>query len=136
MTERFKTGQSEPQIPKDALPTTGKEMWYLAPILPVMTMKAPAIEYPIQTQIHDCHQARPGFMMLADEIIHVLMLKESAIQKATCVLSAKRFCEGRFGVTALYHSLAIGIRHCRRWTTGTYTYCEDISTIHLSAYRI
>lgn len=112
MTERFKTGQSEPQIPKDALPTTGKEMWYLAPILPVMTMKAPAIEYPIQTQIHDCHQARPGFMMLADEIIHVLMLKESAIQKATCVLSAKRFCVGRLGVMAWYHGLATGIRHC------------------------
>lgn len=83
MTERFKTGQRDPQIPKDALPTTGKAMWYFAPILPVRTMKPPAMAYPIHTQSHDCHQARPGFMMLADEIIHVLMLKESAIQNAT-----------------------------------------------------
>jgi len=50
---------------------------------PVRTMKKPAMEYPIQTQSHDCHQARPGLMMLADEIIQVLMLNESAIQKAT-----------------------------------------------------
>lgn len=83
MTERFKTGHRDPQMPNDALPTTGKAMWYFAPILPVKTMKPPAIAYPIQTQIHDCHQARPGFIMLAEEIIQVLMLKESAIQNAT-----------------------------------------------------
>lgn len=41
-----------------------------------------AIEYPIQTQIHDCHHERPSWT-LALEIIHVLMLNESAIQKAT-----------------------------------------------------
>jgi hypothetical protein len=70
-------------MPKDDLPTTGKAMWYFAPILP---MKPPAMAYPIHTQSHDCHQARPGSMMLAEEIIQVLMLKESAIQNATCLL--------------------------------------------------
>lgn len=43
----------------------------------------PAMEYPIQTQSQDCHHARPGLMILAEEIIHVLMLNESAIQNAT-----------------------------------------------------
>jgi hypothetical protein len=35
-----------------------------------------------QTHIHDCHHDRPS-TMLDEEIIHVLMLKESATQKPT-----------------------------------------------------
>lgn len=91
ITARFSTGQREPHMPKDALLTTGNPIWYVAPMRPVLTMKNPAIEYPIQTQIHACHQLRP---VSRDDaaIIHVLMLKESAIQKLT-----KEMC-----------------RHCRR----------------------
>lgn len=80
---------------------TGKEMWYVAPIRPVRTMKQPAIEYPIQTQSHDCHHEIPSTPLIAeDDIIHVFwqgesavipeaafpshtMLKESATQKPT-----------------------------------------------------
>lgn len=47
-----------------------------------MQMKQPAIAYPIQTQIHACHHERP-LTIIEDDIIHVLMLKESAIQKPT-----------------------------------------------------
>ncbi|KAL8783503.1 MAG: hypothetical protein Q9195_009373 [Heterodermia aff. obscurata] len=39
MAARLKTGHNEPQMPKDALLTTGKEIWYVAPIRPVMQMK-------------------------------------------------------------------------------------------------
>jgi hypothetical protein len=35
-------------------------------------------DFHTQTQIHDCHHERPS-TMFADEIIHVLMLKESAV---------------------------------------------------------
>lgn len=45
-----------------------------------MQTKHAAIEYPIQTQSQDCHHERPS-AMLEPEIIHVLMLKESATQK-------------------------------------------------------
>ena len=40
---RLKTGHSEPQMPKEALLTTGKLMWYVAPIRPVKQMKQAAI---------------------------------------------------------------------------------------------
>lgn len=97
MTDLLSTGQREPQIPNEALFTTGKLMWYIAPILPVKTTKNPAIEYPIQTQSHagrgqsrsidrkrpiPCHQLRPTSRDDA-AIIHVLMLKLSAIQNVT-----------------------------------------------------
>jgi hypothetical protein len=49
---------------------------------PVAQIKQAAMEYPIHTQSHDCHHDRPATIM-EDEIIHVLMLKESAIQKPT-----------------------------------------------------
>jgi hypothetical protein len=49
---------------------------------PVEQIKHAAIAYPIQTQIHDCHQESPATIM-DEEIIHVLMLNESAIQKPT-----------------------------------------------------
>lgn len=42
----------------------------MAPMRPVMQMKQPAMEYPIHTQSHDCHQERP-FAIMEDEIIHV-----------------------------------------------------------------
>ena len=102
-------------MPKDDLPTTGKAMWYFAPILPVRTMKPPAMAYPIHTQSHDCHQARPGSMMLADEIIHVLMLKESAIQNATYLL------------LALSTGASIGISS--REKVVEVTYCMTVSMI-------
>ena len=82
MTARFSTGQRDPQIPKDDRLTIGKLMWYIAPIRPVRQTKNAAIVYPTQTQIHACHQDSPS---VKDEaaIIHVLILNESAIQKAT-----------------------------------------------------
>ncbi len=59
---------------------TGKEMWYVAPIRPVRTMKQPAIEYPIQTQSHDCHHEIPSTPLIAeDDIIHVFWQGESAV---------------------------------------------------------
>lgn len=54
----------------------------MAPMRPVRQMKHAAMEYPIHTQIHDCHQESPE-MIMEEEIIQVLMLNESAIQKAT-----------------------------------------------------
>lgn len=57
-------------------------MWYMAPMRPVIQMKQPAIAYPIQTQSHDCHHESP-FTIIDELIIHVLILKESAIQKPT-----------------------------------------------------
>lgn len=59
MAARLKTGHREPQMPKEDLLTTGKEIWYVAPIRPVIQMKVPEMVYPIQTQSHDCHQERP-----------------------------------------------------------------------------
>ena len=67
---------------------------------PVIQMKTPAIEYPIQTQSHDCHHDSPPPTIMEDEIIQVFynvsgrgqeflgktpltILKESAIQKPT-----------------------------------------------------
>lgn len=47
-----------------------------------MQTNIPEKRYPIQTQSHDCHHDKPS-MIMAEEIIHVLILKESAIQKAT-----------------------------------------------------
>ena len=98
MAALLKTGHNEPQIPKEARLTTGKLMWYVAPIRPVMQMKVADIVYPIQTQSHDCHQERP-LTIMDDEIIQVFwegsglcactgyvertILNESAIQKAT-----------------------------------------------------
>jgi hypothetical protein len=42
-------------------------------------MKQAAMLYPIQTQSHDCHHDRPGLAaIIDDDIIQVLMLKESA----------------------------------------------------------
>lgn len=38
---RLKTGHIEPHIPNDALLITGKLIWYVAPMRPVMQMKAP-----------------------------------------------------------------------------------------------
>ena len=66
----LKTGQSEPQMPKDDRMTTGKLIWYVAPIRPVMQMKVPEMKYPIQTQSHDCHQDSPP-MIMEEDIIHV-----------------------------------------------------------------
>jgi hypothetical protein len=66
----LKTGHSEPQMPKEDRATTGKEIWYVAPIRPVKQMKTAAIEYPIHTQSHDCHQDKPPAIM-EDEIIQV-----------------------------------------------------------------
>jgi hypothetical protein len=79
---RLKTGQRLPHIPKDDRLTTGNPMWYMAPMRPVRQMKQPAMAYPIQTHNHDCHQDRP-LTIMAELIIQVLMLKESAIQKPT-----------------------------------------------------
>jgi hypothetical protein len=47
-----------------------------------MQMKHAAREYPSHTQIQDCHHDSPS-AILAPEIIHVLMLNESATQKPT-----------------------------------------------------
>lgn len=41
---RLKTGHRAPQTPKDARLTTGKEMWYIAPIRPVKQTKQAAME--------------------------------------------------------------------------------------------
>jgi len=43
MAARLNTGHREPQMPNEALATTGKEIWYVAPIRPVMQMKVPEI---------------------------------------------------------------------------------------------
>lgn len=80
MPALLKTGHKLPQIPKLERATTGKPMWYVAPMRPVRQMKNPAMAYPIQTQSHACHHESPATTM-EDEIIHVLMLKQSAIQK-------------------------------------------------------
>jgi hypothetical protein len=39
----LKTGHKAPQVPKLARVTTGNEMWYVAPILPVKTIKQAAM---------------------------------------------------------------------------------------------
>jgi hypothetical protein len=44
----------------------------VAPIRPVKQMKQAAIEYPIHTQSHDCHQERP-LAIMEDEIIQVFL---------------------------------------------------------------
>lgn len=36
------------------------------------------MEYPTQTQSHDCHQDRPEPVIMEEDIIHVLILNESA----------------------------------------------------------
>jgi hypothetical protein len=46
---------------------------------PVAQMNRLEMEYPIQTQNHDCHQDNPEPVIIEDEIIHVLMLNESAV---------------------------------------------------------
>ena len=87
MAARLKTGHRDPQIPNEARATTGNEIWYIAPMRPVKQMKVAEIVYPTQTQSQHCHQESdvvgvpPAIMALA--IIHVLMLKLSAIQKPT-----------------------------------------------------
>ena len=70
MAARLKTGQSEPQIPNDARVRTGKLIWYVAPIRPVMQMKVPDMVYPIQTQSQDCHHDSPP-MIIDDDTIQV-----------------------------------------------------------------
>lgn len=60
MTPRLKTGQRDPQIPKEARLMTGNEIWYTAPIRPEATMKTPVIEYPAHTQSQHSHQERPA----------------------------------------------------------------------------
>lgn len=45
-------------------------------------MKQPVTEYPIHTHSQACHHDKPAAIM-DEEIIHVLMLNESAIQNAT-----------------------------------------------------
>lgn len=79
---RLKTGQRQPQMPKEALFTTGNPTWYTAPMRPVKQTKKAAIEYPSQTHIHDCHHDRP-LTIMEELIIQVLMLNESAIQNPT-----------------------------------------------------
>lgn len=64
------TGHREPHTPKEALLTTGKLMWYVAPMRPVKQMKTAAIRYPNHTQSHDCHHDRPPTIM-EDDIIQV-----------------------------------------------------------------
>ena len=49
---------------------------------PVAQMKAAAKVYPIHTQIHACHHDTPA-TTAEEAIIHVLILKESAIQNPT-----------------------------------------------------
>ena len=78
MAARLNTGHKEPQIPKGERATTGKPIWYVAPIRPVRQTKQAEIVYPIQTQIQDCHHERPYSVIIELEIIHVLMLNESA----------------------------------------------------------
>ncbi len=57
---RLNTAHMEPQIPNEDLLTTGKGMWYVAPMRPVMATNPPAIIYPSHTHSHDCHHERPG----------------------------------------------------------------------------
>lgn len=78
---RLNVHQREPQIPNDVRATTGNVMWFIAPGRALATMNGETIPYPSQTQIQACHQERPLVIML-DTIIQVLMLKQSAIQKA------------------------------------------------------
>lgn len=82
MAALLKTGHKLPQIPNDDLFTTGKPMWYVAPIRPVAHTKHAAMAYPIHTQSHDCHHESPAETM-EELIIQVLMLKLSAIQNPT-----------------------------------------------------
>jgi hypothetical protein len=52
--------------------TTGKEMWYVAPILPVRQTKQAAMVYPSQTQIQLSHQERPtAGTIIEEDIIQV-----------------------------------------------------------------
>lgn len=78
MAARLKTGHRAPHIPNDDLATTGKLIWYVAPIRPVKQMKHAAMAYPSHTQSHDCHHERPA-AIIDPEIIQVFMLKESAV---------------------------------------------------------
>jgi len=71
MAARLKTGHRLPQMPKEALLTTGNPMWYVAPMRPVKHTKQAAMAYPIHTQSHDCHHERPP-TTIEDEIIQVL----------------------------------------------------------------
>lgn len=74
MAARLRTGQKDPQTPKDALVPTGKDTWYTAPILAERQTKTAARKYPNQTQIHDCHHARPS-TIIAEEIIQVFCMR-------------------------------------------------------------
>lgn len=61
---------------------------HIAPIRPVIQMKHPAIVYPTQTHIHDCHQVRPPRpvpIIILDEIIHVFCKSKgySSVQQRT-----------------------------------------------------
>lgn len=66
----LKTGHNEPHMPNEARPTTGKLIWYVAPIRPVIQMKTADIVYPIQTHSQDCHHDSPPIIM-EDDIIQV-----------------------------------------------------------------
>jgi hypothetical protein len=44
MAARLKTGHRDPHIPNEDLLMTGKPMWYVAPMRPVMQIKQPAME--------------------------------------------------------------------------------------------
>lgn len=74
MAARLKTGQRAPQIPNEARVTTGKLIWYVAPILPVNTTKQAAMVYPSQTHSHDCHHESPLATIIDEEIIQVFYL--------------------------------------------------------------
>lgn len=67
ITPRLNTGQRLPYSPKLVLATTGKVIWKIAPGRAFNTMNGATTVYPIQTQIHACHQDNPSCTM--DETI-------------------------------------------------------------------
>lgn len=74
------TGHREPHIPNEALLTTGKLIWYVAPMRPVKQINAAAIRYPNHTQSHDCHHERPPTIM-EDDIIQVFYESSALVDR-------------------------------------------------------
>lgn len=108
MTARLMTGHKDPQTPNEALEETGKLRWYFAPILPVRQTKQPAIAYPSHVHIQDSYHERPPCTFEAD-IIQVLMLKQSAIQKATKFLDRHIRRSGSTGFRSSFVSISCAL---------------------------
>lgn len=85
---------------------------------PVAQMKHAAMAYPIQTQSQDCHHDRPA-ETIEDEIIQVLMLKLSAIQKPTKFHAFHWRLAGSTGFRSWLVSISRDVLRPGSWSTAS-----------------